>query len=154
MGVVVQCMLSREVPGCPKMEGKSLAAAFCGQARDPGDVAPEPTNVVTLRFGNLGMQSSSAAEPAFEPLLAPLDKFIAGDRGFEWHEASTGLVSVRNILERLHGGAKVSLATDFEFIDADDEEITNGVIRDLKDLEKILTVAEQAGARFYLAFGI
>ncbi len=153
MGVAIQCVLSRELPGRPLMEGKSLAAAFCGEAGDRRNTGPEPSNVVSLQFGHSKVQSPSP-EPVSEPLLSPLDEFIAGDQGAEWHDASAGLEAVSNILEKLRSGAKVSLAPDFEFFGGDDEDLTNGVIHDLEQLEEILTGAEQVGARFYLAFSI
>ena len=83
-----------------------------------------------------------------------LTPFTAGDRGSEWHDAHAGLAAVRAILAKLSGGATVALEPDFAFGPEDDEELTDGVRDDLDDLENILTAAEQAGARFYLAFDV
>jgi hypothetical protein len=135
------------------MEGKSLAAVWCGETGGAEADASGPTaDIITLDFGSPKSQSSASAQPGEEPLLAPLNKFIAVDQGSEWHDACEGLPAVRKILEQLRKGAMVSLAPDFEFFEADPQELTAGVTYDLENLEKILTAAERAKAHFYLAF--
>jgi hypothetical protein len=155
MGVAIKCILERELPEAPWMEGKSLAAAWCGENGRPDTDPSEPTaDIITLDFGGPNAQSPAATEAGGESLLAPLDRFIAGDQGSEWHDASHGLVEVRKILEKLRKGATVSLAPDFEFFEADPEELTAGVTYDLEKLEEILTAAQRAKARFYLAVSV
>ena len=155
MGVAIQCLLNLEVPGCPKMEGKSLAAAYCGQDAGASLAGPDgASNILALDFGHAKTESQAQSGPPPQSLLAPLNQFIAGDQGFEWHDASKGLASVRSILATLRGGSRISLAADFDFFDGDDEELTDGVIYDLEQLEKILTAADRVGARFCLTFSI
>jgi hypothetical protein len=152
MGVAIQCILEQEPPGVEHMEGKSLAVAYCSDPGGPEDADAEPaSNVVAVEFGG-----SKAAKPPSneESPLAPLTPFIAGDGGFEWHEASAGLKAVRSILEKLRAGAQVSVAPDFEFWEGDDQELTEGVIYDLEMLEETLLSAEKAQTRFYLMFDV
>lgn len=149
MGVAIQCMLEQELPGIEHMEGKSLAVAYCSDPGGAEDGDGEPaSNVVAVEFGG----SKGAPPSNDESPLAPFTQFIAGDGGFEWHEASAGLKVIRSILEKLRAGAQVSVAPDFEFWEGDDEELTEGVIYDLELLEEILVAAAKARSRFYLAF--
>ena len=137
------------------MEGKSLAAAYCGEAA-PANVADSgpAVNVLTLDFGHSKPPSPGPTKPVAEPLLAPLDRFIVGDQGIEWHDPADGLAVVGGILVRLREGAMISLAEDFEFFDRSEEALTNEVISDLEDLVKILISAQRADVRFCLAFDI
>src|SRR6266404_3526766 len=119
MGVAIQCILEREVPGVPDMEGKSLCMALCGEAGgDVPDTGPA-NNLVVLDFG--GTQPPTSQRPSSQgpitgdALFAPLSEFINGDRGVEWHDPSKGLVVVRSILAKLREGATVSLDPDFDF---------------------------------------
>ncbi len=138
------------------MEGKSLAMAYCGDSGGGGaGDSSANDNVIAIDFGGPQPPTPPAsASSQAESLFAPLDLFIAGDRGAQWHDASEGLTAVRSILGKLRDGATVAVTPDFEFGGDDEEELTEGVQYDLEQLEKILTAAQKARIRFYLAFDV
>jgi hypothetical protein len=152
MGVAIQCILERNIPGIPHMEGKSLAMAYCGDpgGREPAGATDADGDVIVIDFG--GSKAQGPTPPESESLFAPLDAFIAADGSSEWHDASKGLAAVRAILTRFREGATVTLAPDFEFGFGDDAELTEGVRYDLEELEQILDAAQKARSQFYLAF--
>src|SRR4051794_25363386 len=115
MGVAIRCVLEREIPGLPFMEGKCLAMAYCGDAADEGDEPSEGTGADIISLDFSGAAQRPSAGPVSQSLLDPLTPFMAGDRGREWHEAREGLVAVRAILAKLNDGATVTLDPDFPF---------------------------------------
>jgi hypothetical protein len=154
MGLAIRCVLEQSLSGIPWVEGKSLCTAYC--AGLGGDVAAntaDSSNIIAIDFG--AGHSPLAAPPAAESLAAWLGPFMAGDRGVEWHEPGDGLAAVRALLGRLRAGAKIAAAPetllDLEY-DDDGEDLTDGVQRDLEDLEKVLVVAQVARCRFFLCF--
>ena len=160
MGISIQCILERTVPGIPLMEGKSLALAYCGDGGDDLEDDPGPaTNVLTVDFGGAKPPGGAAAAGSdgalTEPVFGALDEFIRGD-GDHWHDPAKGLVAVRGILERLRGGGvTLTMPEEFGVFGADEaEDLTQGVIFDLEELEEILVAAERAETRFQLAFDV
>src|SRR5215469_12576952 len=150
MGVRIRCRLERDVPGVPYMDGKALAMGYCSDAAGAGEGHPD---IIAIDFKS---GQTRTPEPAASPggsVLSPLDEFIAGDGGVQWHDAARGLIAVRNILAKLNNGATITVSPDFEFTD-NDEELTEDVQFDLEELEKILVAAQKAGTRFYLAFDV
>ena len=157
MGVAIRCVLEREIPDLPFMEGKCLAMAYCSAAADDDGSDSESAggDIISLDFSGSGSKTQSSSrreptQPAGGSLFDALTPFIAGDRGADWHDARAGLVAVRAILAKLNDGATVTLDPDFPFGPEESEELTDDVRNDLEDLENILTAAERAGARFYL----
>jgi hypothetical protein len=152
MGVAIKCILERSVAGIPRMEGKSLAMGYCSDAAGGGEADAEAgADIIAIDFktGKTKTPSPSADESFF----APLDPFVAGDRGVQWHDAGKGLSAVREILTKLRNGATIPVTPDFEFCD-DEEELTEGVRFDLETLEQILAAAEKASVRFCLSFDV
>jgi len=156
MGIAIRCILERDIPDVPHLEGKSLGIAFCGDTSGDLPGGDTSTNVISLDFGGGNAQSSnaSAAPSPAESLLAPLDSFVAGSGAVQWHDAAKGLKATRSILKKLHEGATVTVAEDFPFANEDDDELTEGVRFDLEELEKILGMAQNAHVRFHLAFDV
>jgi len=156
MGIPIRCVLERDIPDVPHLEGKSLGIAFCGDSSGGLSGGDPSSNVISLDFGGGNVQSSnaSAAPAPAGSLLAPLDSFIAGGGAVQWHDAAKGLEATRSILKKLHEGATVTVAEDFPFANEDDDELTEGVRFDLEELEKILGLARNAHVRFYLAFDV
>jgi hypothetical protein len=155
MGVAIKCILERPIPGIPSMEGKSLAMGYCSDAAGGGEVdADTNADIIAIDFKTGKTKTPSPAAPsADESLFAPLDPFIAGDRGVEWHDAAKGLSVVRDVLTKLRNGATVPVTPDFEFCD-DEEELTVGVRNDLETLEQTLAAAQKANTRFCLTFDV
>jgi hypothetical protein len=151
MGVRLRCILERDVPGVPYMEGKALAMGYCSDA-SAGTVGVHP-DIIAIDFKSGQARTPEPAPAPGESVLSPLDPFIKGDGAVQWHEAARGLVAVRNILAKLKNGATVPVTPDFEFAD-DDEELTEGVRFDLEELEQILVAAQKAKTKFYLAFDV
>jgi|GEM_PF-3967475 hypothetical protein len=155
MGIRIRCILEVNVPGVPRIDGKSLAEAYCGESRaGVAEGADVPADIIAIDFGGGKSQapSPSGSAPA-ESLFAPLDPFIAGDPGAEWHDAAIGLAAVRSVLKKLRDGATVSIAPDFEF-GGDEVELSEAVRYELEELEQTLIAAEKAGSRFHLAFDL
>lgn len=154
MGVAIRCVLEQDVPGVPYMGGKSLAMALCGEDSGGNETGTETcADIIAIDFGGGGSKALSPAVPApDESLFAPLDPFVAGNQGVQWHAAASGLTAVRDILKKLRGGAIVAVAPDFGFGGDDDDELTEGVRYDLETLEQILVAAQKASVRFHLAF--
>src|SRR5689334_7869720 len=115
MGVAIRCVLEKELPNVPYMEGKSLAMAYCGGAPEHDAAESSGADIITLDFSGgtkpaetanaearkgSGSTESSPERTNDESLLAPLGPFIAGDRGVEWCDAGAGLAVVRGILNR------------------------------------------------------
>lgn len=144
-------MLERVVPGAPYMDGKALAMGYCSYAS--GDAESNP-DIIAIDFKSGQTRKPVPAPAPGGSLLSPLDAFIKGDGGVQWHDAARGLIAVRNILAKLNNGATITVTPDFEFVDESDEELTEDVRFDLEELEKILVAAQKAGTRFYLAFDV
>jgi hypothetical protein len=151
MGVRIRCRLEREVPGVPYMDGKALAMGYCSDAAAAGEGHPD---IIAIDFKSGQTRMPERAPSPGGSVLSPLDEFIAGDGGIQWHDAAKGLIAVRNILAKLNNGATITVTPDFEFADENDEELTEDVQFDLEELEKILVAAQKAGTRFYLAFEV
>ena len=142
------------------MEGKSLALAYCGDGggEDDDDTGPA-TNVLAVDFGGAkspaGTVGVGGDGAQTEPVFGALDEFIRGD-GDHWHDPAKGLVAVRAILERLRGGGvTLTMPEEFGMFGSDEQEdLTEGVIFDLEELEEILVAAERAETRFQLAFDV
>lgn len=153
MGVAIKCILERQVPGVPHMEGKSLAMGYCSDAAG-GEGTDANADIIAIDFKTGKTKTPPpSASPAAEPFFAPLDPFIAGDRGVEWHDPGKGLAAVRDILTKLRNGATIPVTPDFEFCD-DEEELTEGVRFDLETLEQILAAAQKARVKFCLSFDV
>jgi hypothetical protein len=143
-------MLEHLIPGLPYMEGKALAMGYCSDASAEAAAHPD---IIAIDFKSGQAKKAAPAPSPGESVLSPLDAFIKGDGAVQWHDAAKGLVAVRSILTKLKSGATITVTPDFEFADGD-EELTAGVRFDLEEMEKILVVAQNAGARFYLAFDV
>ena len=151
MGIAIKCILEREIPDVPCMEGKSLAMGYCSDACGGVDSNADII-AIDFRSGTIKPRPKPASS-AEKSVLSPLDAFISGDAGIQWHDAATGLAAVKNILRKLDEGAIIMTTPDFEFCD-DDQELTEGVQYDLEELEQILEAAHKAQAKFYLAFDV
>jgi len=164
MSVCLQCILEREIPGVPMMEGKTLAMVYCGTIGGEDSEGSGSADIIAVDFGG-----SKRAEPLSESvstpggsILAPLEPFIAGAMSEtlggdeEWHEAAQGLAAVAGILEQLRAGATVTFDPDFEFgVGYDDPaELTEALRFDLEELAVTLQAAQREGVRFYLAFDV
>jgi hypothetical protein len=143
-------MLEHLIPGLPYMEGKALAMGYCSDASAQAQAHPD---IIAIDFKSGQTRKQVPAPSPGESVLSPLNAFIKGDGAVQWHDAATGLAAVRSSLAKLKNGATITVTPDFEFAD-NDEELTKGVRFDLEELEKILVVAQKAGARFYLAFDV
>jgi hypothetical protein len=143
-------MLERVVPGVPYMEGKALAMGYCSDACAGAETHPD---IISIDFKSGQTRTPAPAPSTSESVLSALDTFIKGDGAVHWHDATIGLAAVRNILAKLRNGATIIVTPDFEFADGE-EELTEGVRFDLEELEKILVAAQNAGAKFYLAFDV
>jgi hypothetical protein len=153
MGVAIKCILERDVPDIPHMEGKSLALGYCSDAASDGAGDNGNPDIIAVDFRSGQAKTPASGPSAGECVLSPLDAFIRGDGAVEWHDAAKGLAAVRDILMKLQNGATITVTPDFEFAD-DDEDLTEGVRYDLEELEKILVAAQTARVRFYLAFDV
>ena len=152
MGVSVQCMLERELPYIQRMEGKSLAMAYCGEPGPSEADEGEAGDIIEIDFSGASRPKETSNPSANDSLLSQLTPFIARN-GMEWHSASDGLTVVRRILARLRDGATVAIDPEFPFAD-DFEYLTEGVLGDLEELETILIAAEKAGVQFCLMFDV
>jgi hypothetical protein len=153
MGVSIQCILERELPDIPRMEGKSLATAYCGEPGPSEADEGEAGDIIEVDFsGGSRPKETGSNGAANDSLLSDLTPFIARN-GMEWHSPSDGLTVVRRILARLRDGATVAIDPEFPFAD-DFEYLTEGVLGDLEELEAILIAAERAGVRFCLTFDV
>ncbi len=152
MGVRIQCVLERMIPGVPPMEGKALAMGYCSDICGEASGGEHP-DIIAVDFRSGQTKAAAPAPSRGESVLSPLDSFIKGDGAVEWYDAAKGLVAVRNILAKLKNGATIAVTPDFEFAD-DDEDLTDGVRYDLDELEKILMAAQAARVRFHLAFDV
>ena len=154
MGVRMQCRLEREIPDLPDMEGKALAMGYCSDiAAGAGGAAHPDIISIDFKSGQTRAPAPAHVPSPDEAVLSPLSAFIGGDGAVQWHEAAKGLMAVRNVLAKLKNGATITVTPDFEFAD-EGEDLTEGVRFDLEELEKILVAAQNAGARFYLAFDV
>jgi len=153
MGVSIQCVLERELLDIQRMEGKSLAMAYCGEPGINVSEEAEAGDIIEIDFSGASRPKEKTSNPAAnDSLLSQLTPFIARN-GMEWHSASDGLTVVRRILARLRDGATVAIDPEFPFAD-DFEYLTEGVLGDLEELETILIAAEKAGVQFCLTFDV
>jgi hypothetical protein len=153
MGVSIQCILEQGLPDIPRMEGKSLAMAYCGEPGPSEADEGEAGDIIEIDFsGGSRPKETGSNGAANDSLLSDLTPFIIRN-GMQWHSASDGLTVVRRILARLRDGATVAIDPEFPFAD-DFEDLTEGVQFDLEELETILIAAEKAGVQFCLMFDV
>jgi hypothetical protein len=154
MSVAIHCILEEQLPDLPLIEGKSLAIACCAEAgRDEGEATEG--DVIAIAFPGKREPNQVPAESREDTLITPLLKFVHGQQGLEWHNPSDGLKAVRTALTRLRDGETIQIDPEMESFGSEDpDELAEGVVYDLEILEEVLTAAQEAKTRFYLAFDI
>jgi hypothetical protein len=153
MGMAIKCVLEDESIEVPWMEGKSLLMAYLGDINNTGNDGPkDESNIITIDFGDPKKPAPQSAI-SNQSLFESLTQFISKGPSLSWHDSRQGLAAVKVVLEKLNkGDASVGVPPDYDFPTEDENELHEGVLHDLEQLEKILSIAVENGTKFCLFF--
>ncbi|HEY1170614.1 MAG TPA: hypothetical protein VGH19_04520 [Verrucomicrobiae bacterium] len=156
MSIAIHCILEVDIAVSARMEGKSLAIAYCSDSMGNDSPPSGDSKIIAVDFGGAKSTPPPSESPDAKTLLSPLTPFISELGSEQWHDATVGLAAVQSILAKIRKGAKVPLEPDLGFGRKEETEndLTEGMRYDLEQLEKILLAAQEASLGFHLAFGV